>query len=72
MTRPRRLDVKAVMLGDSNVGKSCLLAAFDGRSFNHHMTQTMGFDFLPKVLTVNHTAAHVQVYLSCFSILNHE
>jgi GTPase SAR1 family protein len=62
MSPAHRLDVKAIMLGDSSVGKSTLVASYEQNCYNPHMTSTIGIEFRRTVLNVHDTAAHVQVW----------
>lgn len=53
--------LKVVILGDSNVGKSCLMNRFVSNSFNDHTLHTLGVEFLQKELDVNGIVYTLQV-----------
>lgn len=53
--------LKVVILGDSNVGKSCLMNRFVSNSFNDHTLHTLGVEFLQKELDVNGIIYTLQV-----------
>jgi len=49
------LKYKVIMLGDSNVGKSCLIERFCGHPFPNWMDSTIGVPFNSVTLKVNHS-----------------
>lgn len=53
--------IKVVILGDSNVGKSCLMNRFVSNSFSDHTLHTLGVEFLQKDLDVNGVVYTLQV-----------
>lgn len=53
--------LKVVILGDSNVGKSCLMNRFVSNTFNDHTLHTLGVEFLQKELDVNGIVYTLQV-----------
>lgn len=59
--------LKVVILGDSNVGKSCLMNRFVSNSFNDQTLHTLGVEFLQKEIDVNGIVYTLQVWLNnCF------
>lgn len=58
--------LKVVILGDSNVGKSCLMNRFVSNSFSDHTLHTLGVEFLQKELDVNGVIYTLQVLLKIF------
>jgi len=58
--------LKVVILGDSNVGKSCLMNRFVSNSFSDHTLHTLGVEFLQKELNVNGVIYTLQVLLNTF------
>jgi len=44
---------KVIVIGDSNVGKTCLTFRFCGGSFSEKFEPTIGVDFREKSVTVN-------------------
>lgn len=56
--------LKVVILGDSNVGKSCLMNRFVSNSFNDHTLHTLGVEFLQKEIDVNGVVYTLQVWLN--------
>ncbi|EGD76056.1 GTP-binding protein yptV3 [Salpingoeca rosetta] len=46
-------ELKILIIGDSNCGKSCLLMRFTDDTFDEHMGPTIGVDFKNKMLTLN-------------------
>lgn len=64
--------LKVVILGNSNVGKSCLMNRFVSNSFSDHTLHTLGVEFLQKELDVNGIVYTLQVWLKqicCQNIL---
>jgi len=55
--------LKVVILGNSNVGKSCLMNRFVSNSFSDHTLHTLGVEFLQKELDVNGIVYTLQVWL---------
>jgi len=59
------LVLKLIMIGNSGVGKSCLLKTFMGEKFNDGYTSTIGVDFEIRQLTLpaaGNKAVNVQVW----------
>ncbi|VVC46084.1 Small GTP-binding protein domain,P-loop containing nucleoside triphosphate hydrolase,Small GTPase [Cinara cedri] len=54
--------LKVVILGDSNVGKSCLMNRFVSNSFSDHTLHTLGVEFLQKELDVNGIVYTLQIW----------
>ena len=52
---------KIVMIGDSGVGKSCILLRFADDKFNENFYATIGVDFRFKNLTVNDKQVKLQI-----------
>ena len=52
---------KIVMIGDSGVGKSCILLRFADDKFNEHFYATIGVDFRFKNLTVDDKQVKLQI-----------
>lgn len=44
---------KLVILGNSNVGKTCVVHRFANDSFQDHTSPTIGANFLTKTITLN-------------------
>ncbi|XP_055376279.1 ras-related protein Rab-37 isoform X1 [Condylostylus longicornis] len=54
---------KVMLLGDSGVGKTCLLVRFrDGTFLGGNFISTVGIDFRNKVVTVDHTKVKLQIW----------
>lgn len=64
--------LKVVILGDSNVGKSCLMNRFVSNSFSDNTLHTLGVEFLQKELNVNGIIYTLQVKLieNCIPLVN--
>lgn len=58
--------LKIVILGDSNVGKSCLMNRFVSNSFSDHTLHTLGVEFLQKELDINGILYTLQVNKQIF------
>lgn len=58
--------LKVVILGDSNVGKSCLMNRFVSNSFSDHTLHTLGVEFLQKELDINGIVYTLQVHIQIF------
>lgn len=56
--------IKVVILGDSNVGKSCLMNRFVSNNFSDHTLHTLGVEFLQKDLDVNGVVYTLQVCIA--------
>ncbi|XP_025194620.1 ras-related protein Rab-9B-like [Melanaphis sacchari] len=54
--------LKVVILGNSNVGKSCLMNRFVSNSFSDHTLHTLGVEFLQKDLDVNGIVYTLQIW----------
>ena len=52
---------KIVMIGDSGVGKSCILLRFADDKFNEHFYATIGVDFRFKNITVDNKSVKLQI-----------
>ncbi len=52
---------KIVMIGDSGVGKSCILLRFADDKFNENFYATIGVDFRFKNLTVDDKQVKLQI-----------
>ena len=52
---------KVVMIGDSGVGKSCILLRFADDKFNENFYATIGVDFRFKNLTVDNKQVKLQI-----------
>ncbi|KAG5331982.1 RAB26 protein, partial [Acromyrmex charruanus] len=64
-TPPDHADLlfKVMLLGDSGVGKTCLLTRFrDGRFLSGNYITTVGIDFRNKVVTVDDTPIKLQIW----------
>ncbi len=53
---------KVLLIGDSGVGKSCLLLRFADNSFNSSFISTIGVDFKVKTLEVNGSKVKMQIW----------
>ena len=64
---------KIVMIGDSGVGKSCILLRFADDKFNENFYATIGVDFRFKNLTVDDKQVKLQIvnkkYITYFIII---
>ncbi|XP_014299993.2 ras-related protein Rab-37 isoform X1 [Microplitis demolitor] len=59
----RELHFKIMLLGDSGVGKTCLLTQFrDGRFLSGNHISTVGIDFRNKVVNVDDTRIKLQIW----------
>ena len=54
---------KVILIGDSGVGKSCLLSRFTYNEFNTESKTTIGVDFATKTIEVYGKAVKAQVYI---------
>ncbi|XP_050428538.1 ras-related protein Rab-9A-like [Adelges cooleyi] len=54
--------LKVVILGDSNVGKSCLMNRFVSNSFSEQTLHTLGVEFLQKELEINGVVYTLQIW----------
>mmetsp|Transcript_23897 Transcript_23897/g.33431 ORF Transcript_23897/g.33431 Transcript_23897/m.33431 type:complete len:216 (-) Transcript_23897:306-953(-) len=54
--------VKLVLIGDSGVGKTCILSRFVDNEFNDHFFSTIGVDFKARTLYVADQKVKVQIW----------
>jgi small GTP-binding protein len=54
--------LKVVIVGDTKVGKSCILSRFVNGSFDHCSPSTIGAAFLTKVVTTNKGSMRLQLW----------
>ena len=61
--KPKQFDYtfKIVMIGDSGVGKSCILLRFADDKFNENFYATIGVDFTFKNITVDNKSVKLQI-----------
>ena len=61
--KPKQFDYtfKIVMIGDSGVGKSCILLRFADDKFNENFYATLGVDFRFKNITVDNKSVKLQI-----------
>ena len=52
---------KIVMIGDSGVGKSCILLRFADDKFNENFYATIGVDFRFKNITIDNKSIELQI-----------
>ena len=62
MNRDYDFMFKIVLIGDSNVGKSCLLIRFADDCFTENYITTIGVDFRFRTLTVNKNTVKLQIW----------
>ena len=62
LPNPDDLVLKLILVGDSGVGKSCLLKAFMGDPFKGVYTSTIGVDFEIKPLTLHNRTVNLQIW----------
>ena len=61
---------KIVMIGDSWVGKSCILLRFADDKFNENFYATIGVDFRFKNITVDNKSVKLQIVRKKNKIIN--
>jgi len=54
---------KIVMIGDSGVGKSCILLRFADDKFNENFYATIGVDFRFKNITIDNKSVKLQIVI---------
>lgn len=54
--------IKVVLIGDSGVGKSCLISRYTDDIFEENTTTTVGIDFNIKVLYMNNKKIKLQIW----------
>lgn len=64
MTTPQLDDIvlKLILVGDSGVGKSCLLKSFMGDPFKGVYTSTIGVDFEIKPIMIGGRNVNLQIW----------
>ena len=58
---------KIVMIGDSGVGKSCILLRFADDKFNENFYATIGVDFRFKNITIDNKSVKLQIVIIIFN-----
>lgn len=53
---------KYIIIGDSGVGKSCILLRFIEDTFNPNLENTIGVEFGAKMVTINNTNIKLQIW----------
>ena len=61
---PLSLSHKVIIIGDINVGKTCLLLKFCDHPFPDKAASTIGFDFYEKVISISSQNIQVSFYAS--------
>lgn len=54
--------VKILLVGDSGVGKTCLLLRYNDNYFQDNFVSTIGVDFRSKLIEYNHHKVNIQVW----------
>ena len=57
---------KILLIGDSGVGKTCILCRFSDDSFNSSFISTIGIDFKMKTIELNGKKIKLQIWLVLF------
>eukprot|EP01006_Ploeotia_vitrea_P028828 TRINITY_DN61464_c0_g1_i1.p1 TRINITY_DN61464_c0_g1~~TRINITY_DN61464_c0_g1_i1.p1 ORF type:complete len:215 (-),score=33.15 TRINITY_DN61464_c0_g1_i1:324-968(-) len=58
----RKVLLKVIILGDSGVGKTCLMNQYVNRKFNNRYKATIGADFLTQEVDVDGTLVTLQIW----------
>ena len=53
---------KFIIIGDSNVGKSCLLLQFTDNRFRNDHDLTIGVEFGAKIVTIDEKPVRLQIW----------
>lgn len=53
---------KYIIVGDSNVGKSCLMLRFTDNKFKDSLDPTIGVEFGSKPVTINNKLIQLQIW----------
>eukprot|EP00826_Nyctotherus_ovalis_P001968 TRINITY_DN10372_c0_g1_i2.p1 TRINITY_DN10372_c0_g1~~TRINITY_DN10372_c0_g1_i2.p1 ORF type:complete len:223 (-),score=61.69 TRINITY_DN10372_c0_g1_i2:166-834(-) len=63
MKRPAKIrDISAIVLGNSHVGKTCLILRYTDNRFNSSFASTLGVDFRDKKITVEETPVRFKIW----------
>ena len=62
MSSPYDLQIKLLMIGDSGVGKTCLLLRYANDSFSNTFITTIGIDFKIKQLQLGDKKVKLQIW----------
>jgi len=60
--KPYDMLIKLLLIGDSGVGKSCLLLRFSDDSFTHNFIATIGIDFKVKTIDLDGKKVKLQIW----------
>ena len=62
MSKNYDFTIKLLMIGDSNVGKTCILTKYVTNTYTNDFTSTIGIDFHIKRITVNDKVVKLQLW----------
>ena len=54
--------MKLIILGDSSVGKTCLLTRYFDKTFRHDTLQTLGFEHKEKTMEIDDSRIKLQTW----------
>ena len=60
--RNKKIVLKVILIGDSSVGKSCLMNKFINQTFSAQYKATIGADFLTKEISIDGQSVAMQVW----------
>jgi len=63
-THRKKILLKVIILGDSNVGKTSLMNQFVHKRFSNQYKATIGADFLTKELMIDDKLVTLQIWVS--------
>eukprot|EP00401_Gymnodinium_catenatum_P044819 CAMPEP_0117513522 /NCGR_PEP_ID=MMETSP0784-20121206/29597_1 /TAXON_ID=39447 /ORGANISM="" /LENGTH=211 /DNA_ID=CAMNT_0005309289 /DNA_START=71 /DNA_END=706 /DNA_ORIENTATION=- len=58
----KKVLLKVIILGDSGVGKTCLMNQYVNKKFTNHYKATIGADFLTKEVMIDEKAVTLQIW----------
>ena len=56
------IKIKVLLIGESKVGKTCLINSYVSRTFNINQLSTVGLDFRTKKLTIQNKQINLSIY----------
>jgi Ras-related protein Rab-7A len=62
MSSKRKVLLKVIILGDSNVGKTSLMTQYVKKTYDHRYKATIGADFMTQEVEVDGTLANLQIW----------
>lgn len=67
MSNKKKILLKVIILGDTGVGKTCLMNQYVNKRFSNQYKATIGADFLTKDITIDDRVVTMQIVSLSFT-----